>query len=229
MTSCIPSGINILAGLKLADLRTTALYRQMPSAVLAMADAYREADSLLAASTGRDLLIVASGRFSTPPQGTVPLGPGLVIAGPPDLVKAAQSQHETGAAGEAHLVDAAQPLAVKNQIWVVVRGDAQLPLSGNAANINRLMRNMDFAAITLRVQSDIQLGLAARGRSAESALHFEQTLRAFLTMAAAADAREPDVAALLRSVQIRRDERDIRAEISADPALAQKVLALLTP
>jgi hypothetical protein len=102
-----------------------------------------------------------------------------------------------------------------------------LPLSGNAANLNRLLHDAESATATANFDSGLALELTAIGRTADAARNIEETVRADITLAAAAEARQPDLAKLLRSIRIDRQDRSVRITLSADQDAAAKVIAAL--
>jgi hypothetical protein len=215
MAACVPPGTALLGGLDLDGLRASPLYSRLPAPVLALEQQFQGAHSLLAASRGNDLLLIAA--------------PGPALTGPPALVAAAQAQRSTGTPGAPDLVAQAESVAAGQQLWLVARGDTILPFTGNAANLNHLLRNMEFAAVTMRVDSNVQFGLTARGRTAEAAAHFENTLRAAITMAAAGETKHPDLAALLRAIRIVREDRTVHTAFSADSGTTRRLLEMLRP
>jgi hypothetical protein len=219
----------VLAGVNLEQLRASPLYPLLPRTVSALIEPYSGARSLLAAYSGKDILLVANGPFPEPPTGTTLIAPGVAVAGSPGSVRAAQAQYKTNAAGEPELVSQADAVAAGNQIWILARGDVPLPLTGNAANVNRLLRNMEFAAVTMAVHSAIEFTVTARGRTPDAARHFEETLRATLTMTAAAEAKNANLAALLRTIQVRRDDRMVHATLSTNTETARQLLELFAP
>ena len=214
LASYIPAGTVALGGVNLQQLRASPLFGKLPRAVTALVEPYGAAQSLLAAYFGSNLLLVT--------------GEGS-LTGSPEAVRAAEAQHRTGATGAPDLLSQAQTVADGNQIWIIARGDAALPLTGNAANVNRLLRNMEFAAITVGVHANIEFAVIARGRTPDAARHFEETLRATLTMTAAGEAKNANLAALLRSIQVRRDDRMVRANLSTDTEAARQLLEMLAP
>ncbi len=214
LASYIPAGTVALGGVNLEQLRASPLYPQLPRVVTALVEPYGGARMLLAAYSGKDLLLVSSGGS---------------LSGPPEAVRAAQAQHRTGSTGAPDLLAQAQTVAAGNQIWAVVRGDTALPLTGNAANVNRLLRNMEFAALTVGLHASADFAVIARGRTPEAARHFEETLRATLTMAAAGEARNANLAALLRSIQVRRDDRMVHATLSTGTEAARQLLETIAP
>jgi hypothetical protein len=227
MATSIPANTLLLAGLNLDDLRASPLYPKLPPAARALAEPLRDAAYLLLASNGKDLLSIARGRFREAPPGATLVAPGLAVAGSPDSVRAAIAQHKASRDGAPDLLARAASLADGKQIWMVARGGVPLPVAGNTANLNRLLRNTEYAAITARIGSRIEIEATAVGRTAEAGREFEENLRAILSLTAVANARQPDLVALIRSIQIRREDRTVRAALSAGPDAAASLLRLV--
>jgi hypothetical protein len=227
MAASIPADTLLLAGLNLDELRASPLYPKLPPGVRALAEPLRDAGYLLLASNGKDLLSIARGRFRVAPPGATLVAPGLAAAGSPDSVRAAIAQHKTGRDGAPDLLARAASLADGKQIWMVARGGIPLPVTGNAANLNRLLRNTEYAVIAVRIDSRIEIEATAVGRTGEAGREFEENLRAILSLTAAADARQPDLVALIHSIQIRREDRTVRATLSGGPDAAGSLLRLI--
>jgi hypothetical protein len=100
-------------------------------------------------------------------------------------------------------------------------------VAGNAANLNRLLRDTEYAAIGARIGSRIEIEATAVGRTAEAGREFEESLRALLSLTAAANARQPDLVALIHSVLIRRQDRTVRVALSAGPDAVGSLLRLV--
>jgi len=224
--SCVPAGTVGLAGVDLDRLRTSPLYRQLPPAVAALLQTVRDAGYVLVAFNGRNFLVIARGAFRDTPAGATLIAPDLAVAGAPDLVREATAQRRTGSTGAPELVAEATPLARGNQVWIVARGDATLPLEGNAANLNRLLHEARYGTIAARVGDGIAVDATAVCGTPEAAGRLEESMRGLLTLAAAANARQPALAALLASVTVRRAGRTVRATLSADPPAAAELLRL---
>jgi len=227
MASSIPADTPILAGLNLDDLRASPLYPKLPPAVCALAEPLRDAGYLLLASNGREILAIARGRFREAPPGATLMARGLAVTGSPDSVRAAIAQHKTGRDGAPDLLARAASLGEGKQIWMVARGGVTLPVTGNAANLNRLLLDTEYAAITARIGSQIDIEATAIGRTAEAGREFEENLRAIFTLTAAANARRPDLVALIRSIQIRREDGTVRATFSGGPDALASLLGLV--
>ena len=227
MASSIPADTVLLAGLNLDEIRVSPLYPKLPTAVRALAEPLRDAAYLLLAFNGKDLLSIARGRFREAPPGAALVAPGLAVAGPPDAVRAAIAQHKTGRDGAPDLLARAASLAGGKQIWVVARGGVTLPVTGNAANLNRLLRDTEYAAMAARIGSGIEIEATAAGLTAEAGREFEENLRAILTLTAAANARQPDLVALIHSIRISREDRIVHVALSGGPEAAGSLLGLV--
>jgi hypothetical protein len=227
MASSIPADTLLLAGLNLDEIRASPLYPKLPPAVQALAEPLRDAGYLLLASNGKDLLYMARGRFREAPPGATLVAPGLAVAGSPGSVRAAIAQHKTGREGAPDLLARAASVARRKQIWMVARGGVPLPVAGNAANLNRLLRDTEYAAIAARIGSQIEIEATAVGRTAEAGREFEESLRAILSLTAAANARRPNLVALIRSVRISREDRTVHAALSGGPDAADELLRLV--
>jgi hypothetical protein len=146
----------MVAGVQADELRGTPVHRL----IAALMPSAAEARQLVASYNGKALFVAAKG-----PRGVQVLG-GTLRAGQ----------------APADLMARAAPLAAA-QMWAVVRGGVTLPLAGNAANVNRLLRLVEYATL----DGDLRAGLHARlrgyCRSPEEAAALEQTVRALLTLA----------------------------------------------
>ena len=213
MAAYVPADTVLLAGFDLDRLRASPLYPKLPPAARALAEPLRDAGYLLLAFNGRDVVAIARGRFRQAPPGATLVAPGLAVTG-----------RTTGRGGAPDLLAHAASLAGGQQIWMVARGGIALPVTGNAANLNRLLRDMEYAAIAARIGSGIEVEATAVGRTAAAAREFEENLRAILSLTAAASARQPDLVALIRSIQITREDRTVRASLSGGPDAADRLL-----
>jgi len=225
MTSCIPASAVLAAGLNLDAIRAAPVYSKLPPAVLALTEPLRQAQYAIFVFDGRNLLAISRGQFREPPAGATLLAPNLALAGPPDLVRAATSQHSTGTTGAPELLEPAKLVAAAKPIWIVVRGGVTLPLGGNAANINRLLHATMHTTISVELRDSVDLELTALCLTPGDGREFEQSLRAVLTLTAAANDRQPSLAAVLRAIAIRRDERTVHATLTAAPDALDHLLA----
>jgi len=217
----------VLAGVDLDRLRAGPLYAKLPAAAAAIAAAFTGASSALLAYNGKDLLVIARGAFAQAPAGAALAAPNLALFGTPQLVAAAMAQRRSRTAGAPALLAQAESIAAGRQIWIVIPGGVAFPLSGNAANLNRLLHHAESATVTASFDSGLALEVTALGRTADDARNIEESVRADITLAAAAETRQPDLAKLLRSIRIDRDDRSVRITLSADEEAAAKLIAAL--
>lgn len=223
MASCVPSDTLALAGVNLARLRASPIYQSLGSGLPAMLDSFRDASSVLAAYNGKDLLLIARGSFQKAPAGAVLLHSRLALAGAASEVRAATAQRARGKTGAPALVAQAGSLA-SEPIWAVARGGVRYPLSGNLANLNRLLGFTNYASFTANLDSGLSLRAYGVCASADAAQHLEETLRGMISLASAT-VRDRDLAALLGSTQLHRDGATMQASLQVGPGTVAKLLS----
>ena len=219
---CIPSDTLALAGLRLERLRATPLDAALPAAWRALLEPLRDATDVWIAYNGRDLLVIAQGHFSSAPAGAVLLGPALALAGAPDAIQAATAQRKTGRTGAPRLVAEAAP-ATRSPIWAVVERQTSVPFGGNFANLNRLLRLVDYATLTVDLDSRADIRVTGVGRNEGETRQLEESLRALLTLAGAS-AKDPEVLAILRSAQVSRNGSTVVATLSVSTTALENLL-----
>jgi hypothetical protein len=216
LSARVPAATVALAGVDLDRLRASPLYARLPPAALAYLAPFAHAHRVLIASTGVELLIIANGVV----PGATQLAPDLALSGAPDLIAAASAAHPP-----AGILALAESVAAARPIWIAVRGGVALPLEGNLANINKLLRGAEYVTVALDPGDPADLRLVARCPTPEAALQFEQSFRAMVSLAAATNARQPAIAAMLQSIRVVREERVVRVSLSAPlDALVKLVL-----
>src|SRR5690348_3445607 len=222
LASCVPSNARVLAGVHIDQVRANPTLQKLFADSLSLLAPARNASVVLVTYTGSDLLWAARGQYSEAPPGATLLGPQLALAGSDAIVSAAAVQHASGRTGAPALVAQAESIA-RQPVWAVAAGSTPLPLSGNAANLNRLLALTDYTTVTL--DADSRIGLHATGicGSPDRARQFEQTLRGLLSLARAA-ARDRDIESVLAAVQIRRDDLQVRVDTSAAPETVERLL-----
>jgi hypothetical protein len=211
MAAYIPADTLVLAGVDVDSLRSSRLAGALPTPP--------GASKMLAAWNGKDLLLVSAAKSAKTPT----------LTGSPAAVKSATAQHLTGKPGAPQLLALASAIPNGRQIWVVAKGAVALPLTGNLANLNRVLALSDSVTLAAHVDTAAQLNATLIGRSPEAAQQLEQSLRAILTLAGMAARWQPDVAAALGSIEVRRDDRTVGAGLSTTPETATKLLQELLP
>ena len=222
LASCVPADTQLLAGVHLDQARANQTLQKLLMDWLAVLEPARDASQLLIAYNGKDLLWAGRGAFHGAPAGATLLNQHVAVAGPAALVQAAIAQHATGRTGASELVARAESIA-RAPVWAVAEGRARLPLQGNAANLNRLLGLADYNTFSIEVETGIALHAAGFCPSADKGRQLEETLRGLLSLAGSAT-RDRELAALLRQVQIRRDDRTVRADVSGSAETVERLL-----
>jgi hypothetical protein len=210
LTTCVPSDTVMIAGVDLARLRASPDGKALVSPAL---DSFSNASYLVAAYNGSDLLLLQ--RANSAP-GTTRISSEIAAAGSESAVHAAIAQYRTSATGVPDLLAHAPANA---QIWAVARGGVALPLSGNAANLNRLFRFTDFVSLSATVDRTTDFKLTAHSRTAGAAQQFEETLRAVISIAQATRT--------LGEVPVTRKDLTVTATLSTDTESAARLLRQL--
>jgi hypothetical protein len=108
----------------------------------------------------------------------------LAAYSPPNLVTASRVGGRVVATGP--IVNAPPSIlghAADTPIWVVARGDAQLPLTGNLANVTRLLQQTDYTRVTARVGERVEFAAEGVCPSQQAAEHLEQNVRGIASLA----------------------------------------------
>jgi hypothetical protein len=206
LSARVPAATVALAGIDLDRLRASPLYPKLPPAAQAFFEPFRHAHHVLIASAGAELLTIARGVV----PGATQLPPDLALNGAPNLMAAATAAH-----APASILAPAEAVAATQPIWIAARGGVPLPLADNWSNVNNLLRDTEYVTLTLRTDDPTQLDLSAHCPTPETALRFEQSFRAIVSLAAATSARQPSTAGVLQSIRINREDRVVRVSLSA--------------
>ena len=216
LTARVPAATVALAGVDLDRLRASPLYAKLPAGALGFLAPFGHARYVLIASTGVELLTIARGAV----PGARQVAPDVALSGAPGLMAAAMAAHPP-----AGILAAAESAAAARPIWMAVRGGILLPLEGNLANVNNLLRGTEYVTLAVQPGDPVELELVARCATPEAALRFEQSFRAVVSLGIAGNARQPATAGVLGSIRIVREERVVRVSLSAElDALAGVVL-----
>ncbi|HYW46067.1 MAG TPA: hypothetical protein VE959_24600 [Bryobacteraceae bacterium] len=214
MAACVPADTVLLAGGDLDRLRAAPFYR---AAAVPGLDAFAGASGLMVVWNGKELLFIARGKFADAPMGGTLIDSSLAVAGAPEAVRAAIAQHRTGRTGASELLERAEAIAAGRQVWAVAQGGGGWPLTGNAANLNRLLRLTDFVTMGATLTDRADLEIVGRCPTPDRARQLEETSRAMLSLASAAGIR-------LDSVQVRREDLAVHVTLSADAQAVGKLL-----
>ena len=67
-------------------------------------------------------------------------------------------------------------------IWIVARGNAALPFTGNLTNLTRLLQQTEYTTVTAQVGDRVDLAIQGVCRTAEGAQHLEDNVRAIASL-----------------------------------------------
>jgi hypothetical protein len=215
LSARVPAATVALAGVDLDRLRMSPLYAKLPPVAQAFLKPFGHAHRVLIASTGVELLTIARGVV----PGATQIAPDVALSGAPGLISAATAAHPP-----AGILAPAESVAAARPIWIAVRGGVTLPLEGNLANANNLLRGTEDVTLAAQPGDPTELELVARCPTPEAALRFEQSFRAMVSLVAATNAGQPAIAGTLESIRIGREERVVHVSISAPLDALAKLL-----
>ena len=224
--ACVPAEAALAAGVDLPEIRRWPLYERLPVAWRAALTPIQPAQSAIVALDSKELLLAARGHFIAPPPGAVMAAPDVALFGPAEPVKAAAESYRGGSVARTPLIAAAESVAPGSPVWLVARGDADLPLPGNVANFLGILRKARLVTLTVRRSGALEFDLKASAPDENAARAIEETLRADLTLAAVAEAKRPDVAALLKKASVTRDGLDVEVRFAATDESAARLLGM---
>jgi hypothetical protein len=209
LTAAIPPGATAIAGVDLTQLRASPYFARLKD-LLGAAPSLESANFALACWNGSEYAIATRNGITGP------------------LAAAATAQQRTGQPGEGALTAWAEPVVRGHAIWGVLAGGRNLPLSGNAANLNRLLRATEHTTVTLDLVSGMSIAIVGYCGSGTDATRLEQTLRALLTLSAAST-KDAELSRMLHDIAIERTDTTVTASLRIPSDRATTVLDLLLP
>ena len=205
LSARVPTATVALAGLDLDRIRTSPLYASLPPAALAFVQPFAHAHRILIASAGGELLLIARGVVS----GASQIAPDVALSGAPSMIAEATATHTP-----AQILGPAESVAGAAPIWIAVRGGVALPLQGNLANVNNLLRDTEFVTIAVQPGDPADLRLTAQCPTPDAALRFEQSFRAIVSLAIATRPHQPATVGVLQSIRIQRDDSIVHVSVA---------------
>ena len=212
----VPPATVALAGVNLDRLRASPLYGRLPPTAQAYLTPFANAHDVLIASTGATLLAIARGTV----PGATQVAPDLALYGAPDLIAAAAAKHPPAA-----ILSLADSAAPGHTLWMAIRGGIALPLEGNAANLNNLLRAAESVTLAIRPDDPAAIDITANCPTPDSAQHFEQTLRALASLTVATNSRDPQLASALQAIAITRTDRIVHVALRLPLSALSSLLA----
>jgi len=235
LAAFIPPDTVALAGVRMDQVRTTPIYSR-----LAEKDQVprfgrfpsRDMHDMLWASDGAHVVAITRGNYSAEPPDE-PSGTeykGFTLYGNSESVRAAIKQYESGGHGAPRdLMARAQALPADAQIWAVTVGwrgatPDQLREMGNLGNLDRVMRLVEGASLTVDLRAGVHAVFTGDSRTEADAKTLADSLRGVTALARmAAPANRPDLPRALDGIQIKQEGRVVQVNIDIAEDLAEKL------
>lgn len=214
LSARVPVNATALAYIDLDRLRASPLTAHLSANLATVLDPLSKAHQVLIAARGSEIVGIVRGEA----PGAKPVGPGIALLGASSLIAESASTHQPAA-----ILTLAEPLARGHAIWMVLHGGTPLSLTGNLANLNTLLRDTESAGITVDLGDPSVVQLTANCTSADAAGHFEQALRALVSLSSAATRRQPELAAVWSSVRLSREDRVVRATAAVPISVVERL------
>jgi len=208
-------------------------------------DPDRDVRQLLLAGDGRHALALARGTFKPNPpdgwhasdyrgctlwakeNGVAVAFPdnSTAIGGPDALVRAAIDRRKDGRpAAPADLLARAAAVPSDIEIWAVVAGWSKVPpgtLSGNLANLDRVLRSVDGAGLTVTFSAGVNAAATGDCRTAQEAAELTESLRGLAGLARLGVPRDrPELARVFDGMRITQEDRHVKWSLDIPPDLA---------
>jgi hypothetical protein len=234
LTAFIPPDSVALAGVRLDRLRATPIYRKLTETnPLRRPDPFRSDDiqDVLLASDGENVLAIARGAFrGKPPAGLTPVGGNIALGGTDAAVRAAIGQSKNGGReAPRDLMARAQALPGDAQIWAVVAGwrgldPGQLRAMGNFANLDRVMRLVEGASLTVDLRTGAHAAFTGDCRTEADAKNLADSLRGLAALARMGLAHnKPDLQHAFDGLQVNQNGRAVQVNVDITEDLAEKL------
>jgi hypothetical protein len=214
-------------------------------------DPSRDIRDLLVASDGKNVLAVAHGTFTAMPAGSLNasdykgctlytkfgsdaiafIDKSIALGGPTAAVRAAIDQYKSGGHGAPHdLMARAQALPADTQIWAVVEGwrgatPGQLREMGNLSNLDRMLRSVEGASLTVDLRSGAHAAVTGDCRTEADARNLADSLRGLAALARMGVPRkQPDLQRALDGIQVKQEGGVVRVKADIAEDLAEKLV-----
>ncbi|HWQ52723.1 MAG TPA: hypothetical protein VN442_03500 [Bryobacteraceae bacterium] len=224
----IPGDANVLAGVRLDQIRATPLGKQLADAGLLEPPGV-EAHDLIACWDGKNWLVAARGKLRAPSTPGLASVGDVVLAGPPDSVRAAIARHAAKRRPPRELIDRARTLPAGSQIWAVTYGAPALPPAGERlSSTQRLINAMEDITASANLRSGIQAAATGNCLDERNARVVEETVRAMIGLGGQMLARgDQDLLRAYEGIRVERQGRAVRLEAAVPGDAAQKMLSSL--
>ena len=212
-------------------------------------DPSRDIHELLLAADGQNVLAIAHGTFGAKPAGDLTaseykgytlyakrqgeaiafLDNTIVLGGAAESVRAAIDQYKSGGHGAPRdLMARVEALPADMQIWAVVAGwrgatADQLRAMGNLANLDRVLRLVEGASLTVDLRTGVHAKFTGDSRTEADARNLADSLRGLASVARMGVQRNPDLLRAVAGIQVNEDGKVVRVNIDIAEDLAEKL------
>jgi hypothetical protein len=251
LTAFIPGDTVVLAGVRVAELRQTALYKDVEPLLGPIAregfDPRRDVEEVLIASNGKHTAAMARGSFSITElerlprstyRGVALFGDGqgavawidskTVVAGTTPAVRAAIDQQKSGSRAGADLLSTARGLPSPNQVWMVSKGSPtflRAPEMPNAEVLEKMLHAMSDVQFFADLRNGIYAELAGQAANETDAKFLGDTARGLTGLARLAVPRsEAQLAQVLDGIRVTQSRRALTVQAKVAPEVAARAM-----
>ena len=218
-------------------------------------DPSRDLHEILLAGDGKNVLAIAHGAFPPKPPGNLKaseykgytlyakdrweaiafIDKTIALGGLVPSVRAAIDQYKRGGRGAPRdLMARAQALPADAQIWAVVAGwrgatPDQLREMGNLGNLDRVLRLVEGANLTVDLRTGVHAALTGDSRTEADAKTLADSLRGLAALARMGAPRgvpgnQPDLLRALDGIQVKQAGRVVQVNVDIAEDLAEKLV-----
>jgi len=240
LTVFIPPDTVALAGVNMDRLRATHLYRKLAEQNrLPRSGEFssRDLHDLLLASDGRNVLTMVHGALAAKPAGDLNATEykGFTLYGNSAAVRAAIDQSKSGGRGAPRdLMARVEALPADTLVWAVVAGwkgmgPDQLREMGNLGNLDRVLRAVEGASLTVDLRTGVHAALVGDSRTEADAKSLADSLRGLAALARMGAPRsvpgdQPDLLRALDGIQVKQEGRTVQVNLDIAEDLAEKLV-----
>jgi hypothetical protein len=218
-------------------------------------DPSRDLHEILLASDGKNVLAIAHGVFAGKPPANLKAGEykgyplyagdqsetiafldkSTALGGPAAALRAAIDEYKNGGRGAPRdLMARAQALPADTQIWAVAAGwrgftPDQLREMGNLGNLDRVLRLVEGASLTVDLRTGVHALLRGDSRTEADAKSLADSLRGLAALARmgaprSAPGKPPDLLRALDGIQVKQEGRVVEVNVDVAEDLVEKLV-----
>lgn len=225
-----------LVGVRMDQVRAAPIYRKLAQENRLprfgeLSD--QDMHDLLLISDGKNILAVARGALAAKQAGDLNATEykGFTLYGDNASVRAAINQYDrAGRGAPPDLMARAQALPADAQIWAVVAGwpglgAEQLRGMGNWANLDRVLRLVEGASLSVNLRTGLHAAFTADSRTDADAKNLADSLRGLASLARMGVPRkQPELLRAFDAIQVKQAGRVVQVNADIAEDLAEKLV-----